>query len=162
MGDCACWIGALSASLQKQTLITLTWTTQFQMVQLQSKDTNTFKKSAIYIQDTDIGSHPVRVYFCNNSQPDCSQQHDPIQIRKGQLGNISLNIAVVGQIDNPLHEATIYSNFNNGNYICQNHIQSMDGSCSELSIAVFSFNDTEEIELSLSEGPCRIKSKSSA
>ena len=114
------------------------------------------------IQDEDIGSHPVRVCFCNNGQPDCTYQHNPILIRKGQQRNISLSLAVVDQIDNPLHEATIFSHYNSGNYICQNHIRSKDGSCSEVYFAVFSYNDTEELILSLNEGPCKDTPESKA
>ena len=114
------------------------------------------------IQDTDIGSHPIQVCFCNNGYPDCTYQHDLIQVRKGQQTNISLSLAVVDQIDKPLHEATVYSHFHSGNYICQNHIHSMNGSCSEVNFAVFSYNDTEELILSLSEGPCKDTRKSKA
>ena len=114
------------------------------------------------IQDTDIGSHPVRVCFCTNGQPNCSHQHDPIRIKKGQQRNISLSLAVVDQIDKPLQEATVYSHFDSGNYICQHHIHSIDRSCIEVSFGVSSNNDTDELILSLGEGPCKDAPESQA
>ena len=107
------------------------------------------------IQDIDIDSPPIQVCFCTNGQPNCSHQHDPIPARKGQQQNISLSLAIVNQIHTPLEEATILSHFLSGNYLCQNHIHSMDGSCSNVNFAVSSNNDTEELILSLSEGPCK-------
>ena len=107
------------------------------------------------IQDRDIDSPPIQVCFCTNGQPNCSHQHDPIPARKGQQQNISLNLAIVNQIHDPLEEATILSHFHSGNYLCQNHIHSMDGSCRKVNFAVSSNNDTEELILSLSEGPCK-------
>ena len=113
-----------------------------------------FKKIS-NIEGTDIGSPPVRVCFCSDGQPNCSYKHDPIQVRKGQQSNISLSLAIVNQIHDPLQEATILSHFHSGNYICQNHIHSMEGSCTNLNFAVSSKNDTEELILSLDEGPCK-------
>ena len=107
------------------------------------------------IQNKDIDSPPVQVCFCTNGQPNCSHQYDPIPARKGLLQNISLSLAIVNQVHDPLEEATILSHFLSGNYICQNHNHSMDGSCSKINFAVSSNNDTEELILSLSEGPCK-------
>ena len=58
------------------------------------------------------------------------------------------------QLDQPLHEATVYSRFGSGNFLCQNHIQNMDGMCTKLDFAVDSLNDTEQLILSLGDGPC--------
>ena len=114
------------------------------------------------IQDTDIGSHPVRVCFCTNGQPNCSHQHDPIPVMRGQQKNVSLSLAVVDQVDNPLHKATVYSHFDSGNYICQHHIHSIDRNCIKVSFGVSSNNDTEELILSLREGPCKDAPESQA
>ena len=114
------------------------------------------------IQDADIDSPPVRVCFCINGQPNCSHQHDPIQVRKGQQSNISLSLAIVNQIHDPLQEATILSHFHSGNFICQNHVQSMEGSCTNVNFAVSSKKDTEELILSLDEGPCKDAPESKA
>ena len=67
------------------------------------------------IQDTDIDSPPVRVCFCINGQPNCLHQHEPIQVRRGQQNNITLSLAIVNQIHDPLQEATILSHFHSGN-----------------------------------------------
>ena len=120
-----------------------------------------FKKIS-NIQDIDIGSHPVRVCFCTNRQPNCSHHHDPIPVIRGRQTNIPLSLAVVDQIDNPLHEVTVYSQFHSGNYICQHHIHSIDGSCIKISFGVPSNNDTEELILFLGEGPCKDAPESQA
>ena len=114
------------------------------------------------IQDpADIGSPPVQIYFCTNGQPNCSHRHDPIQVRKGQQINKSLSLAIVNQINDPLQEATILSH-SHLTYLCKNHIQSMDGSCSNVDFVVSSNNDTEELILSLSDGPCKDTQESKA
>ena len=107
------------------------------------------------INHADIDSPPIKICFCTNGQPNCSHQHDPIQVRIGVEKNISLSLAIVNQIYDPLQAATILSHFQSGSYLCQNHIPSMDGSCSNINFAVSSNKDTEELILSLDEGPCR-------
>ena len=114
------------------------------------------------IQDVDIGSYPVRVCFCNNGQPDCSYEHDPIQIIKGQQGHISLSLAVVNQISVSLHQTKIHSHLNSENYLCQDYIQSVDDRCRNVSFATFSYNDSDELILSFKEGPCKDQPESKA
>ena len=74
---------------------------------------------------------------------------DSIEIDKGQQNNVSISLSVVDQLDQPLHKATVYSRFGSGNFLCQNHIQNMDGMCTRLDFAVDSLNDTEQLILSL-------------
>ena len=114
-----------------------------------------YLQSISNIQDSDVSSDPVRVCFCREGGlPDCSFQPDSIEIDKGQQTNVSISLSVVDQLDQPLHEATVYSRFGSGNFLCQNHIQSMDGMCTKLDFAVDSRNDTEQLILSLGDGPC--------
>ena len=113
-----------------------------------------YLQSISNVQDSDVSSDPVRVCFCREGVPDCSFQPDSIEIDKGQQNNISISLSVVDQLDQPLHEATVYSRFGSGNFLCQNHIQNMDGMCTKLDFAVDSLNDTEELILSLGDGPC--------
>ena len=119
-------------------------------------DGHEYLKVISNIEDEHISSYPVRVCFCREGQgiPDCSYQPEPVQIYRGQQRNILISLSVVDQIDNPLEEATIYSHFGSGNFLCQNHIQSMDGSCTKLEFSVESSNDTEELILSIGDGPC--------
>ena len=113
-----------------------------------------YLQSISNIQDSDVSSDPVRVCFCREGVPDCSFQPDSIEIDKGQQKNVSISLSVVDQLGQPLHEATVYSHFGSGNFLCQNHIQNMDGKCTKLDFAVDSRNDTEELILSLGDGPC--------
>ena len=107
------------------------------------------------VQDSDIGSDPVRVCFCRHGQPDCSYQPDPINVKKGEQRQVLLSLAIVDQINHPLKEATVYSHLASGNYLCQNHIQTSDGLCSRVNFSVFSNNDTEELILSVGDGSCQ-------
>lgn len=114
------------------------------------------------VNKSDVSSDPVRVCFCIGGQPDCSYHPDSMSIQRGKQKNITLSVAVVDQVGNPLQEAKIYSHFGSGNYLCQNHVQTMDGSCSKVDFAVGSDNDTEELILSLGEGPCEHAEESQA
>ena len=111
-----------------------------------------------------ISSEPIRVCFCRegSGQPDCDYQPSPIIVKKGQQRNITLSLSVVDQIHKPLKEAIIISQFESGNYICQNHIQNADGNCQEIDFAIDSDNVTEELIISVGEGPCKDTEKSQA
>ena len=111
-----------------------------------------------------ISSEPIRVCFCRegSGQPDCDYQHPPIIVKKGQQRNITLSLSVVDQIHKPLKEAIIISQFESGNYLCQNHIQNADGNCQEIDFAIDSDNVTEELIISVGKGPCKDTEKSQA
>ena len=111
-----------------------------------------------------ISSEPIRVCFCKegSGQPDCDYQPLPIVVKKGQQRNITLSLSVVDQIHKPLKEAIIISQFESGNYICQNHIQNADGNCQEIDFAIDSDNVTEQLVISVGEGPCKDTKKSQA
>ena len=133
----------------------------------QNADTLTEKgyeyiKKISNIQDSDISSYPVRVCFCKDGNPDCTYQPDPIHITKGKEKKLVLSVAVVDQINRPIKGAALYSHLGSGNDVCQNHIQSTDGNCSQVSFAVFSNNDTEDLILSLGKGPCKQSEESKA
>ena len=111
-----------------------------------------------------ISSEPIRVCFCKDGsgQPDCDYQPLPIIVKKGQQRNITLSLSVVDQIHKPLKKVLIISQFESGNYICQNHIQNTDGNCQEIDFAIDSDNVTEELIISVGEGPCKDTEKSQA
>ena len=113
-----------------------------------------------------ISSEPIRVCFCKegSGQPDCDYQPPPIVVKKGQQGNITLSLSVVDQIQKPLKESIIISQFESGNYLCQNYIQNTDGNCTKLDFAVDSDNitDSEELIISVGEGPCKDTERSQA
>ena len=111
-----------------------------------------------------ISSEPIRVCFCRegSGQPDCDYQPPPIIVKKGQQRSITLSLSVVDQIHKPLKEAIIISQFESGNYLCQNYIQNTDGSCTKLDFGVDSDNTTEVLIISVGEGPCKDTEKSQA
>ena len=111
-----------------------------------------------------ISSEPIRVCFCRegSGQPDCDYQPLPIIVKKGQQRNITLSLSVLDQIHKPLKEAIIISQFESGNYLCQNYIQNTDGNCTKLDFGVDSDNTTEELVISVGEGPCKDTEKSQA
>ena len=111
-----------------------------------------------------ISSEPIRVCFCRDGsgQPDCDYQPLPIVVKKGQQRNITLSLSVVDQIHKPLKEAIIISQFESGNYLCQNYIQNTDGNCTKLDFGVDSDNTTEVLIISVGEGPCKDTEKSQA
>ena len=115
-----------------------------------------YLQSISNILESDISSEPVRVCFCREGEglPDCNFQLDPIEIRRGQQKNVTITLAVVDQLYNPLNDIIVYSHFGSGNFLCQNHLQNTDGKCTKIDFAVESFNDTEELILSLNDGPC--------
>ena len=127
-------------------------------------DGHEYLKMISNVEDRHISSHPIRVCFCREclGTPDCSYQPEPIRINKDQQQKISISLSVVDQIDQPLKEATIYSHFSSGNFLCQNHIQSPDGHCAKVEFSVESSNDTEELILSVGDGPCENSPQSQA
>ena len=72
------------------------------------------------IEDSDIGSPPVRVCFCNNGQPDCTYQPDPEVIQKGslRLTKVPISLVALDQIERPLETAVIYNRLSSGDELC--------------------------------------------
>ena len=108
------------------------------------------------IRSPDIGSPPVRVCFCRDGQPDCSYNPGPVPIRRGQLTEIPLSLAVLDQINRPI-EATIYNRLSSGDDLCQHHVQTNDGNCSVINFtASLNLNESQSEELTLlTNGPCK-------
>ena len=100
-----------------------------------------------------IGSDPVRVCFCNDSQPDCSYEPTPICVKKGHPFTVSL--VAVDQVNNTVN-ATIYSSLKfRASGLGEGQLkQSTSGECSHLTFSVFSPHDFEELTL-YSDGPCK-------
>ena len=108
------------------------------------------------VKTSDIASPPVRVCFCRDGQPDCSYNPAPVPIRKDQLTEIPLTLAVLDQVNRPI-EATIYNRLSSGDNLCQHHIQTNDGNCSVISFtASLNLNESQKEELILlTDGPCK-------
>ena len=134
---------------------------------LNSSDTSKPVKGLAYlqsisnIQNSDIGSPPVRVCFCRNGQPDCSFRPDPVSVRRGQLTEILISLAALDQINRPLDKSIIYNRLGSGDDLCQHHIQATDGKCNLITFTG-SFNKTKEELILLTDGPCKEKMDSQA
>ena len=113
-------------------------------------------RSMSNVKTSDIASPPVRVCFCRDGQPDCSYNPAPVPIRKDQLTEIPLSLAVLDQINRPI-EATIYNRLSSGDDLCQHHIQTNDGNCSVINFtASLNLNESQKDELILlTDGPCK-------
>ena len=99
-----------------------------------------------------ISSLPVRVCFCNDSEPDCSYQPPTIKVKKGEAFTVPL--IAVDQLNHPVDTNIIssltsqYGGFSEGQ---QN--QSVEMSCKNVTFNVFSPHDSETITL-FADGPC--------
>ena len=152
----SCKVNLFAESIIKKDLVN-SWTSDASVM----RGHNYFRKIS-NIRDSDISSHPVRVCFCKDGNPDCTYQPDPLHIRKGEEKKLVLSVAIVDQIERPIRNATLYSHLGSGNDVCQNHIQKVNGNCSKVNFAIFSNNDTEELVLSIGRGPCRRSDESKA
>ena len=98
------------------------------------------------IQLDSIASPPVRVCFCNNeSEPDCSYQPPPINVKKGEAFNVSLvavdqvNHSVVANIISSLAHDSVFSE--------GQQTQTVGRNCTNLTFNVFSPFNSESINL---------------
>ena len=101
-----------------------------------------------------VNSHPVKVCFCNDSQPDCSYNLQTKQIKKGE--NFTVALVAADQANHTISNTTIHayltmaeSGFGEGQLI-----QKTGDSCTELTYSVTTIYDNERIVI-YAEGPCR-------
>ena len=96
-------------------------------------------------------SDPVRVCFCNNSQPDCSYQPLPIQIKKGE--SFTVPLLAVDQVNTTVNNTTIHISTKGGLGEGQQIQQTSDG-CTNLTFNMFSKHNYED-RVIYAEGPCK-------
>ena len=116
----------------------------------------TYFKSISNITDSDpltISSHPVKVCFCRDKQPDCNYQPPLIQVKKGE--NFSVPLVAIDQVKNII-SAIIYSSpRSNESGLGEGQlIQSASENCTDFIYSIFSPNDFEELHV-YAEGPCK-------
>ena len=104
------------------------------------------------IDQSDIGSEPVKLCFCNNGIPDCNYHPRAIRIAKGKRFPISL--VAVDQVGHPIN-ATIHSYLRNagGGFGKGQDIQNTTKACTELNFNLVSPHDKEEL-IMFARGPC--------
>ena len=100
-----------------------------------------------------ISSSPVRVCFCNNSQPDCNYWPPPIQTQRGKKFKVSL--VAVDQANHTVGAKLHSFLVSNESGIGEGQlIQDVNENCTDLSFEVFSPHDYEEL-IVYADGPCK-------
>ena len=99
-----------------------------------------------------VSSEPVRVCPCQNGEPDCSQQQQSIQIRRGD--GVIISIVAVDQVNQPV-TAVLQSSFNDISLPESQTIRKIGPNCTTLDYDVTFPNVGETHELTIfAEGPC--------
>ena len=113
-----------------------------------SNMTNTSLKS--------VSSKPVRVCFCENSQPNCSERSKYVQVK--HRGTILLSLAAVDQVNN-LAKATIKSRIQDLNFLSENQAtQTIGAACSSLKYYIKAYPRAIPYETTVyADGPCSDK-----
>ena len=100
-----------------------------------------------------ISSPPVRVCFCRSeSEPNCSYQPPPIEVKKGEAFTVSL--VAVDQVNHSVNANIISSlSSQDGGFREGQQTQSVGRNCTNIIFNVFSPHDSETIDL-FADGPC--------
>ena len=117
-----------------------------------------FKHISNLLED-EISSHPVKLCFCNNSQPVCSYKLPIKQIKKGE--NFTVALVAVDQVNHTISNTTIraYLTFAESGFGEGQLIQKTGGSCTDLTYSVTTIHEYERIAV-YAEGPCKDSSMS--
>ena len=117
-----------------------------------------FIKTISNINDSDkdsISSHPVRLCFCMDDQPDCSYDPPPINVTKGQ--NFSIYIVAVDQVNHTLESnVEAFLNLNGGLLGEGQKQQRVNTTCNENNLVTYNIitpHETEQLLLN-AVGPC--------
>ena len=107
-----------------------------------------------------VASHPVRVCFCSDDQPNCDYQPIKNTVKKGE--NFTVEVVAVDQVGNPI-AATITTSLQStkSSLFTGQVFQTVNGSCTNLSFSVQSPQYSEKLFLH-PEGPCDSKQYSKA
>ena len=100
-----------------------------------------------------ITSHPLRICFCRDGQPDCNYQPDSIQVNRGK--NFSVELVAYDQVHRAVNASIQCSqNSSVGGLGEGQQIQIIKKSCTELKYSLFTSNSNEGLTFSAVEGPC--------
>ena len=106
-----------------------------------------------YIDLNSVSSHPVRLCFCINDQPNCSYRAPTKYVKKGE--EFKLSLVAVDQVNHPIN-ATIHCSLSSSKaglgeaQLSQTTFQD----CTYLNFKIFSPFETENLVM-YAEGPCR-------
>ena len=101
-----------------------------------------------------ISSHPVRMCFCRDSQPDCNYQPEPIQVQREMA--FSVELIAYDHVNHTVN-ATISSSLNSsaGGLGKDQGTRYIHGDCTKLEFTLFSPLASEELMFTL-KGPCNV------
>jgi predicted outer membrane repeat protein len=100
-----------------------------------------------------VSSKAVRVCLCKDSQPNCSQTADDIDIRRGKINTFILKLAAVDQIHHSV-PATIASSFNDDSVSSNQPVRASSTNCMNVEFQV-SFPKASNYTLNIfPDGPC--------
>ena len=113
-----------------------------------------YLKQVSNLEEDKVSSHPVKVCFCKNSQPDCSYKLPMKQLKKGE--NFTVALVAVDQVNHTISNTTIraYLTFVASGFGEGQLIQKTRDSCTDLTYSVTTIHDYERIVV-YAEGPCR-------
>ena len=99
-----------------------------------------------------VSSGPVRVCSCKDNEPDCSQQEQSIQIRRGDM--VTISIVAVDQVNQPV-TAIVQSSFNDISLPESQTVQRIGSNCTIVDYDLSFPTVGENHELTIfAEGPC--------
>ena len=117
----------------------------------------TYLETISDIQRSDIGSPPLKVCFCRDSQPDCDLQlHPPMHIDRGDT--VTVPVVVFDEAGNPIKDASVYASLSSNNSNLCRHQQDqstpLHGECAGLTFRAFSIRASEDLILQIENSPC--------
>ena len=100
-----------------------------------------------------VSSHPVRVCFCRDGQPDYNSQTFHVKVKKGEVFTVPL--VAVDQVNHTIN-ATIHSSLssNLGGLGEDQSSQNLTESCTNVTFSVFSPLESTKLIL-YAKGPCK-------
>ena len=100
-----------------------------------------------------ISSHPVRLCFCRDGQPDCDYQPEPIQVNRGKA--FSIEFIAYDQVHHAVNASIqCFLNSSAGGLGEGQQTQNINNACTKLLYKLFTPNDYEELTFSAVRGPC--------
>ena len=118
-----------------------------------------YSKMISNLLEDKVSSHPVKVCFCYNGQPDCSYKLPSKLLKKGE--NFTVALVAVDQVNHTISNTTIHASltFAESGFGEGQLTQKTGDFCTDLTYSITSIRDYERI-IVYAEGPCRDSSMS--
>ena len=100
-----------------------------------------------------ISSHPVRLCFCRDGQPDCNYQPEPIQVNRGKA--FSIEFIAYDQVHHAVNASIqCFLNSSAGGLGEGQQTQNINNACTKLIYKLFTPNNYEQLTFSAVRDPC--------